>query len=573
PEDFQRRLREYGKSESILKVDGIHTWDCNILENNGAIHTEGVEVYLDNRYESTSDNYFYQSLVDYYYMTEKPTADSLMGSGNMFADINASSFNMNGIVNGYLDGVQPYAFLQNDSGSYYCYDQVNDYFNTTPNGGKRYIKLADGLSVGGAALFGLNYYDGAQQGGVLSDKAMASIITKTAGDSLNVSNASGILFNTEIMGMKVRAGVLGTEFVIETTVKATFNPSNANIEDNMSALPDHFYLTTFTSGSWDDVSSKYVCETKLTLNGFGSLSGETENLITNLSQMHVGNFYFTSWFNLDDVKTSVNDTIQDSLSDLRTALNMDLTFNNFSAGEEEKGKGFIGFGSFYEVLATKMGQDEDKAETLQDILTKLHAEIPSVNPISTDYNFVTDFVADGKKLADKDFGRYLASLYDGTEKKVEASITDVYLVAQNEARADKLAYLNAFEETATLAGNSDIVFVTAEVDMSAYACSGAVDGILPDTVKATIALDLSHLDGEGGAYLTFNGMTAEEKALLMDILTTEGNSIDGVLTDIKTVTKDAFTVIGDGSTVHAFTTEGATYPDSTAIEGIGYLYV
>ena len=575
PEDFQRRLREYGKSEGILKVDGIHTWDCNILENNGdgAIHAESGEVYLDNRYESTSDDYFYQSLVDYYYMTEKPTADSLMGSGNMFADINASSFNMNGIVNGYLDGVQPYAFLQNDSGSYYCYDQVNDYFNTTPNGGKRYIKLADGLSVGGAALFGLNYYDGAQQGGVLSDKAMASIITKTAGDSLNVSNASGILFNTEIMGMKVRAGVLGAEFVIETTVKATFNKVNENIADNLSALPDHFYLTTFTSGSWVDVENKYVCETKLTLNGFGSLSGETENLITNLSQMHVGNFYFTSWFNLDDVKASVNNTIQDSLSDLRTALNMDLTFNNFSAGEEEKGKGFIGFGSFYEVLATKMGQGEDKAETLQDILTKLHAEIPSVNPISTDYNFVTDFNDDGKKLADKDFGRYLASLYDGTEKKVEASITDVYIVAQNEERADKLAYLNAFEETATLAGLSDIVFVTAEVDMSAYACSGAVDGILPHTVKATIALDLSHLDGEGGAYLTFNGMTAEEKALLMDILTTEGNSIDGVLTDIKKVTKDAFTVIGGGSAVHASTTEGATYPDSTAIEGIGYLYV
>ena len=291
--------------------------------------------------------------------------------------------------------------------------------------------------------------------------------------------------------------------------------------------------------------------------------------------MHVGNFYFTSWFNLDDVKASVNTTIQNSLSDLRTALNMDLTFNNFSAGEEEKGKGFIGFGSFYEVLATKMGQDEDKAETLQDILIKLHAEIPSVNPISTDYNFVvTDFIAKDKKLADKDFGRYLASLYDGTEKTVEASITDVYLIAQNENRADKLAYLNAFDETAALARNADIVFVTAEVDMSAYDCSGAVEGILPHTVKATIALDLSHLDGEGGAYLTFNGMTAEEKALLMDILTTEGdNSIDGVLKDIKKVTKDAFTIIGGGSEVHASTTEGATYPDSTAIEGIGYLYV
>ena len=571
PEDFRRRLKEYGKSESILKVDGTHTWDSNILENNGAIHADSGEVYLDNRYDSTSDDYFYQSLVDYYYVTKKPTADSLMGSGNMFANINASSFNMNGIVNGYLDGVQPYAFLQNDSGSYYCYDQVNGYFNTTPNGGKRYIKLADGLSVSGAALYGLNYYHGAQQGGVLSDKAMASIITKTAGDKLNVSNASGILFTTEIMSMKVKA--VGAEFVIETTVKASFNKENENIAGNMYALPDHFYLTTFTSGSWDEVSSKYVCETKLTLNGFGSLSGETENLITNLSQIHVGNFDFENWFDLDDVKASVNNTIQDSLSDLRTALNMDLTFNNFSAEEEEKGKGFIGFGSFYEVLATKMGQGKDKAETLQDILTKLHAEIPSVNPISTDYNFVTDFIADGKKIADKDFGRYLASLYDVTAKTVEASITDVYLIAKNEARADKLAYLNAFDETAALEGISDIVFVTAEVDMSAYACSGAVNGILPNTVKATIALDLSNLDGEGGAYLTFNGMTAEEKALLMAILTTDGNKIDGVLTDIKKITKNAFTLIGGGSTVHVSTTEGATYPDSTAIEGIGYLYV
>ena len=412
------------------------------------------------------------------------------------------------------------------------------------------------------------FNDQAQKAGAGAKKAFAIIGTAilAAGAALVALAASTKEYREGQAKLEAAFLTAGASAEVATQV---YNDLYRVLGDDQQAVEAANHLAQLTTNSKD-----LEQWTKITTGVYATFGDSlTENLITNLSQMHVGNFYFTSWFNLDDVKTSVNDTIQDSLSDLRTALNMDLTFNNFSAGEEEKGKGFIGFGSFYEVLATKMGQGEDKAETLQDILTKLHAEIPSVNPISTDYNFVTDFIADGKKLADKDFGRYLASLYDGTEKTVEASITDVYLVAQNEARADKLAYLNAFAETATLAGISDIVFVTAEVDMSAYACSGAVDGILPHTVKATIALDLSHLDGEGGAYLTFNGMTADEKALLMDILTTEGNSIDGVLKDIKKVTKDAFDDIRGGSAVHASTTEGATYPDSTAIEGIGYLYV
>ena len=293
----------------------------------------------------------------------------------------------------------------------------------------------------------------------------------------------------------------------------------------------------------------------------------------NLSQMDVGNFFFASWFNLDDIKASVNTTIENSLSDLRSALNMELSFNNFEESESEKGKGFIGFGSFYQVLADKMGQSADKAEDLQTILTKLHADIPSVNPISDDYNFVTDFLADGNKISDRDFGSYLSALYDGTSKSVNASITDVYMIAQNEARADKLALLDIFAQTSAQAGVADFIFVTAEVDMSAYSCSGNVEGILPSVLKATIALDIANLDGEGGAYLTFNGMTSEEKALLMDILTTEGNAIDGVLEDIKGVTKTALNYIGGGATVHLSTTENATYPDSSPIDGVGYLYI
>lgn len=574
---LRARLKEFGKVSDTADYNSGANW-AQYLDAGGFITSESNEYYLNNRSVAGDDDSFYQSLVDYYFLYTKPSAATLTGGGNLFGTLNATTVNMTGATNGYyektdgdkitLDGGLTYvtynaantehsdyianggklygydSFRKDGSGTYY-YAAATQRFSLTGSG-DTYAICESTVTPGTPAASGLYYYDGAREGAKLSDKALAALINGS-GTSLDVMNGASVMIDVNIVSLKL--DVTATGFRIETTVKADFNSLDPSLQ-SVTALPDYVYLTTFTDGTWN--GSAYACTTSIVINSFGSKTGNSDNLMYNLSQLGKFGFDFGSWFNMDSIKSNVNSAIGGNLTKMRTAMNMDLQFKTYDPDTDgsaksvtENGQGYIGFNSFYDVMAntlTVTTEDvADPAESVQNMILALHTtDIAqfTVNGIAESPN--ASFIMT-KIMTDKDFGYSVKNSYSGS---TAATVIDCYILAGDETRAEYNAKRALF--TASADPTIDLIYLTARIDLSGY--STGVGGLLPDALYAIFIVN----DDTDQTVFTFNNMGADEKKALIKAMGEGGSEIENVGNDLKSTVDNVFSTIGGGESINYF---------------------
>jgi len=570
PAKLRARLKEFGKVEDDTEYNSTgYTWKDYVGNHtggaSGAITSEQGDNYLDNRFEDGDADSFYQQMVDYYYLATTPDATALTGS-NLFGNINKDAFIMEGAITSTLNGETVlHSFYKDNSGIYYNY---GTYFDTVDNGGQKYSMYANAVvTAGSPASTGLYYYNGTREGLKLSDKSLGDMLTDMLGDSLNVKNGADTTIEVTIESVKMK-GITGG-FYMELTTKAKFN---ASYFTGVDALPEYLYITTFTEGIWNSLTTTYDCTTKLVYNSFGKTNGNSDNLIFNLSQLSSFGFDFGSWFDTSTITDNINTQVGSKLANIKTAMGTDLAFDTYNVGGTitSDGLGYIGFDNFYSLLADQLdvtdGTILQKDAIMQNMVVGLRKDSSNFllnNSVATSITPARayEIATTSDYITDKELGYMVknAITFDAT---TPAEIKEVNVISEYEGRTQ---YTRIKDYFTTGAGKS-YLFITVTVNTSGYHLGGSVSDILPDSLHIICMMDCE--DNTVPCEISFNGMDSDTKAAILTLLDSgETNTFSGILADVEAK-------LNGNSTLNSYRDADSYHylsGNDTAYDCIGYL--
>lgn len=442
--------------------------------------------YNDNRYAGTDDDYFYTYLKDYYYFNDEPTPAGIYG-GDIFTNIDSDSFNFTG----------------------------NDSEYTAPD----------------PSYYGLYYYDGDQFNARLSDRALAAILAE---NSENVSSAS---MTVAVESLKMYYD-LDTNLVFEITSKAEFTG------DSNAALPDYIYITSFTTRT-DDGLGGFAYSTRIVVNGFAVVTGNTDNLSYNLSQMSAAFGLDFDAFDTADVATNISDLVERAMDNLSTGVN--ISYKTYAddpvppeANDDGEGIGYIEFKSIYGIIADNTLAEDTVAATaltMQGMIIKLHD--PDIydeldpklidNPKASIENPDVDMPNATSYTTDRVFACRIGEIEgDGVTLDTDQAMF-MSINSDASVRTPWETRFNAASESGFAFGaGADYIEVTGNINISDFRTSTVK--LLPDTIYASLIMDADDTSGFE-PILMFNEMNFDEMELFMDIADGGGEADLDTLTD------------------------------------------
>ena len=506
--DLMYRMRELGKTSSAEYSPSYTFADHMYVWQGGAPADSGTR-YNGNTYTAADEADFYEQLQAYYFLKSTPTADKFKnGEGNMFNDLTSNltaTFNLNGQANGYTGAKKAYA----DSGLY--------------------------------------HYNGAQYGATLTDKALGSLMNTLGGDVLTFDS-------TYIAGVTITSVSLYWDYAhqyldIEISVLVE--------TQNSTALPENFYLTTFTRRHYDGMLGDYVYQTKISLNrfgmeaNFGDGDGDLDKLLYNINQL--GDLNIASALNIDTVKDGVTNA-------LRTMFETRLKdyvvpFESYNADKS----GAIDFYNVYHQIVDKLGINRvdyvNADQNVQSVIYKLHNVnhyidangLDTFNESTWEGNngiiyYAAAFAAD---KTDRKFANVVRTLINDTKDYV-TNVKGIFFVgdAADDVFDDWAAIIAAgakVELGSALFSAFDpadtYIAMTVQLDMNHGDMSSvdvAIADLLPQYIYATVVIKVDAVLGNKVVATFLNDFSREETDMLLSQVSNSGkmnveNDIEAII--------------------------------------------